>query len=70
MAAPPETMKSGQQKFAGRGITRCSALTAAVNIFEPTATTQEFKKKLLKWKAGVCGESKNARYLNAGGGSG
>ena len=39
-------------------------------MFGPAATTREFSKKLLKWKAGVGGESKNARDLNAGGGSG
>ena len=35
-----------------------SALMEALIIFGPAATTQEFKKKLLKWQADVGGESK------------
>ena len=34
-----------------------SELTEAVKMFGPAATTQEFSKKLLKWKADVRGES-------------
>ena len=34
-----------------------SALTAAVNMFETAATSQEFSSKFLKWQADVGGES-------------
>ena len=34
-----------------------SALTEAVKIFGPAATTQEFLKKLLKWQVDVGGGS-------------
>ena len=43
--APPVEMKSGQKKFAGRGGTRWSTLTAAVNFSGTAATTQKFSKK-------------------------
>ena len=45
-ASPPSAMVSGQQQFSGRGSTVWSALTAAVKIFGPATTTQEFLKKI------------------------
>ena len=44
-AAPQSEMAVGQSKFAGRDITRWSALTTAVKMFGLEATMQEFSKK-------------------------
>ena len=45
---PPASLAEGQQQYTGRGIMGWSALTEAVKMFRPSATTQEFSKKLLK----------------------
>ena len=47
-ATHPSATSAGQHTFAGRGITGWSALTEAVKMFGPAATTQEFSEKLLK----------------------
>ena len=47
---------AGHQQGAGRGSTGWSALTEAVKMFGPAATTQEFLEKFLKWQADVEGE--------------
>ena len=41
----------------GGGDTVWSALTEAVKCFGPASITQQFSKKLLKWKSDVGGES-------------
>ena len=42
VAAPPATLTTGQHQCASRGSTGWSALTEAVKMFGPAATTQEF----------------------------
>ena len=44
-AAPPEAAKAGQKKIARRGGKGWSDLMAAVKMFGPTETMQEFLKK-------------------------
>ena len=56
--APPAETAAGQHQFTGRESTGGSALTAAVKMFGPAATMQEFLKKILKWQAYVRGELK------------
>ena len=56
VATTTASTAAGKQKFVERGSTVWFALTADVKIFGPAATTQEFLKKLLKWKADVGGE--------------
>ena len=55
MANPTAATAAGQQRFAGRGSKVWSVLTAAVKMFGPAATTQEFSKKLLKSQVDVGG---------------
>ena len=56
-ATPTTSTASGKQQFAGRRSTVWSALTDFVKISGPAVTTQEFSKKLYKWKADVGGDS-------------
>ena len=49
-------LAAGKQQFTGRGSTGWSALTEAVKMFGPAATTQDFSKKILRWQADFMGE--------------
>ena len=56
MTGTAAELESGHQKYKGRGGTGWSALTEAVKIFGPAATTQDFSKILLKGQADVGGD--------------
>ena len=54
-ATPTAETAACQQQFAGRGSMVWSVLTDPIKRFGQEATTPEFSKKLLKWKADVGG---------------